>query len=177
MPITLHAALVPGWLQILASMRGLLDKAETHCAKRDLPEHALVEARIIDDMFPFSFQIKSVAAHSLGAIEGVRAGVYTPDTTPPPRTLDGLRTLVDDAIDGLRRVTADEMEDFIGRPVRYELPLFHIQQDYWAEDFLLSFSQPNFHFHAATAYDILRSREIAIGKRDFLGRTRQRTPA
>ena len=41
-----------------------------------------------------------------------------------------------------------------------------------AENFLLSFAQPNFYFHAATAYDILRSKGVKIGKRDFMGRPR-----
>ena len=41
-----------------------------------------------------------------------------------------------------------------------------------AENFLLSFSLPNFYFHATTAYDILRSKGVPLGKRDFLGRPR-----
>ena len=43
---------------------------------------------------------------------------------------------------------------------------------YVAEDFLLSFSIPNFYFHVTTAYDILRSRGVVLGKADYLGRTR-----
>jgi hypothetical protein len=44
-----------------------------------------------------------------------------------------------------------------------------------ADNFLLSFSQPNFYFHAATAYDILRMKGLSVGKRDFLGRMRLAT--
>ena len=44
-----------------------------------------------------------------------------------------------------------------------------------AETFILSFSLPNFHFHAVTAYDILRSRGVPIGKRDYEGRLRTRS--
>ena len=39
-----------------------------------------------------------------------------------------------------------------------------------AEGFLMTFSMPNFHFHATTAYDILRSKGVPLGKRDFLGK-------
>jgi len=46
--------------------------------------------------------------------------------------------------------------------------------EFTAEDFLLSFSQPNFYFHAATAYDILRWKGLTIGKRDFMGRLRKK---
>jgi len=37
-----------------------------------------------------------------------------------------------------------------------------------AENFALSFSLPNFHFHATTAYDIRRMNGVTIGKRDFI---------
>jgi len=47
--------------------------------------------------------------------------------------------------------------------------------EFTAEDFLLSFSLPNFYFHAATAYDILRWKGARIGKRDFMGRLRLKT--
>ena len=43
------------------------------------------------------------------------------------------------------------------------------------QDFLLSFSNPNVFFHAATAYDILRMRGMPLGKRDFMGRLRMKT--
>jgi hypothetical protein len=41
-------------------------------------------------------------------------------------------------------------------------------------DFLLSFSIPNFHFHATTAYDILRTQGVPIGKRDYMGPLRMK---
>jgi hypothetical protein len=44
-----------------------------------------------------------------------------------------------------------------------------------AQEFLMSFSLPNFYFHAATAYDILRFKGVPLGKRDFLGRLRLKT--
>jgi len=37
----------------------------------------------------------------------------------------------------------------------------------------MSFSLPNFYFHATTAYDILRMQGVPLGKRDFLGQMRR----
>ena len=31
------------------------------------------------------------------------------------------------------------------------------------------YAMPNFYFHFATAYDILRMKGVSVGKRDFLG--------
>ena len=39
-----------------------------------------------------------------------------------------------------------------------------------SQNFLLSFSLPNFYFHATTTYDILRMLGVPLGKMDFLGR-------
>ena len=38
------------------------------------------------------------------------------------------------------------------------------------QGFVQTFSLPNFFFHATTAYDILRTKGVPLGKRDFLGR-------
>ena len=43
------------------------------------------------------------------------------------------------------------------------------------ENFLLSFSTPNLHFHASTAYGILRAKGAPLGKRDYMGALRLKT--
>jgi hypothetical protein len=58
------------------------------------------------------------------------------------------------------------------RDMRLQAGEMHI--DFLAEDFLLSFSQPNFYFHATTAYDILRANSVPLGKHDFNGRVRKK---
>jgi hypothetical protein len=70
----------------------------------------------------------------------------------------------------LEKIEAAEINGFVGRDMRFAFA--DRQIDFTAENFLLSFSLPNFYFHAATAYDILRGKGLPIGKRDFLGRTR-----
>jgi hypothetical protein len=47
-----------------------------------------------------------------------------------------------------------------------------IKLPFTAEGFLQTFSLPNFFFHATTAYDILRTKGVPVGKRDFLGKMR-----
>jgi len=81
MPISLYDAVIPTQLQILESMRRLIAKAEAFCAERGLSPDEIITARFAPDMEPFAYQIKSLAVHSLGAIEGVRRGSFSPDTT------------------------------------------------------------------------------------------------
>jgi len=100
----------------------------------------------------------------------VRAGVFSPDMSMPPATFEAMRTKLDEAISALESVSEDEMESWIGRPMRFVMRERAL--DFTAEEFLLSFSQPNFYFHAATAYDILRMKGLPLAKRDFMGKLR-----
>jgi len=170
MTLSLYSAVVPSKLQILESLSRLLDKAESFCSEKGMAPGQIIEARLADDMQPFAYQVKSAAVHSLGAIEGVRRGVFSPDMAKPPESFAALKTRIDEAQAGLQAVTPGEMDGFVGRDMRFAFGDRHI--DFKAEAFLLSFSQPNFYFHATTAYDILRWKGVQIGKRDFLGRTR-----
>jgi hypothetical protein len=121
-------------------------------------------------MFPFAYQVKSTAVHSLGAIEGVRRGVFSPDITPPPTDFEALRSQVAGALSALKAVDPAEIDGFMGRDMRFEFR--DMRMDFTAENFLLSFSLPNFYFHTTAAYSILRWKGVAVGKRDYLGRLR-----
>ncbi len=168
MPLSLHAAVVPGWLQTLGACRKLLDTARAHCAGHALDESELVEARLIDDMLPFAYQIKSCAVHSRGAIEGVRQGAFSPDVSTPPASLSALAERLDETIAFLEALDPAELDTFAGRDVVFTIGTKY-RLEFVAETFLLGFSQPNFYFHAATAYDILRMKGVKIGKADYLG--------
>ncbi|TAK54043.1 MAG: DUF1993 domain-containing protein [Gammaproteobacteria bacterium] len=170
MSFSLYAATVPTFCQMLEAVAGLLDKAAAHCVTKDIAPADLIQARLAPDMFNFAYQVKSTAVHSLGAIEGVRRGLFGPDLEPPPEDFAGLRARVTGALSGLRALAPEEVNGFLGRDMRFEFRDLRI--DFTAEDFLLSFSQPNFFFHATTAYDILRWQGVAIGKRNFVGQLR-----
>jgi hypothetical protein len=172
MALSLYAATIPSYRQILGAVSGLLGTARAFCAEKGMEPLELIQARLAPDMLPFAYQVKSTAVHSLGAIEGVRRGVFSPDTTPPPDTFAALEARITATLAALGAIDPAEIESFIGRDMRFAFGERHI--DFTAEEFLLSFSQPNFYFHAATAYDILRWKGVPIGKRDFLGRLRKR---
>jgi uncharacterized protein len=170
MAFSLYAATVPSFQQILGAVAGLLDKAEIYCTENGIAPTELIQARLAADMLPLAYQVKSTAVHSLGAIEGVRNGVFLPDMTAPPETFAALKSRVADTLTALAAIDRAEVEGFLGRDMRFAFGSNY--RDYTAEGFLLSFSLPNFYFHAATAYDILRWKGLPIGKRDFMGKTR-----
>jgi uncharacterized protein len=170
MAFSLYTATVPSYRQILVSISYLLGTAEAFCNEKKLAPESIIQARLADDMHPFAYQVKSTAVHSLGALEGVRKGVINPDLTTPPDTFAGLKKRIVETLAALEAIDAAEIDGFVGRVVRFE---FGDQGfDFTAENFLLSFAQPNFYFHATTAYDILRWKGAPLGKRHFLGKLR-----
>jgi uncharacterized protein len=170
MTFSLYAATVPSYLQMLRAMVALIDKADAYCRDNGIAADAFLQARLAEDMRPFAYQIKSTAVHSLGAIEGVRKGSFSPDNTPPPETFDALKVRLHETMAALDATSSEEVNGFVGRDMRFVAG--ERQLDFTAENFLLSFSLPNFYFHATTAYDILRWKGMPIGKRDFMGMPR-----
>jgi hypothetical protein len=170
MAFSLYAATIPSCSQILTALAALLKKADAFAAEQGIEAGDIVRARLAEDMLPFGYQVKSVVGHSLGAIEGVRKGVFSPDRGAWPEDMPGLEKLVADALDALAAIDPAEVDGFIGRPMCFSMG--DMRMDFTAENFLLSFSQPNFYFHATTAYDILRWKGVPLGKRDFMGMPR-----
>ncbi len=170
MAFSLYAATVPSYRQILEAVSSLLGKAEAFCTEKGIAPHDIIQARLAEDMLPFAYQVKSTAVHSFGAIEGVRRGVFSPDTTSPPENFAALKTRIAETLAALAAIEEAEVNAFVGRDMRFAFGDRHI--DFTAENFLLSFSQPNFYFHATTTYDILRWKGVPLGKRDFMGKPR-----
>ena len=170
MSVSLYELSVATYLQTTVAVTGYLDKGLAYCASNNIDANEIVAARLFADMLPFRFQIVSVAHHSLGAVEGMKKGLFAPPAQVAELDYHGLQKLVADTTAALQRLTPGEINALEGRDVT-----FHVrdrQVPFTAESFVLSFSLPNFFFHAATAYDILRTKGVPLGKRDFLGQLR-----
>lgn len=171
MAISLYDVSVANYLQTLGAVASFLEKGLAHLKAEGRDPDQFVESRLYADMLDFRFQIVSVCHHSLGALEGARSGVFTP---PKPNGEDyaGLQQRVADTIAGLQALTCEEVEALEGRDMAFVMGERRIP--FTVEDFILSFSLPNFHFHATTAYDLLRANGVPLGKRDYMGRLRMK---
>ena len=168
MSFTFYSAVVPPFQKTLTTLTALLEKAEAYCTEQKIGPKDILESRLVADMHPFAYQVKSAAVHSIGAIEGVRRGQFSPDDTPPGDSFAALTKKLVDANAALAALDPKEVNDFVGKPMRFVIGKYFA--DYTGDNFLLTFSKPNFYFHATTAYDLLRMKGMAIGKVDYLGR-------
>jgi hypothetical protein len=169
MSTSLYDATVVTFIQTLGAAEGFLARGFDHCRDNQIDPKEIVETRLHHDMLPFRFQVMSTINHSIGAIEAIRKGVFSPSTAPE-LDYEGLQKAVTSAREALRGVSADEVNGFVGRDVKFEFRDRSIP--FTGDGFLLSFSTPNFFFHASMAYGILRSKGVPLGKRDFMGQLR-----
>jgi hypothetical protein len=168
MAFSLYDATVANYLQILDAVGGYLGKSLTHFREKGVDLAHVVDARLAADMLPLRFQIVSVAHHSRGAMEAAKNGVFTPPSAKPDLDYAALQSLVTEARDEVSALTPEVVNALVGRDVTFKVGDRALP--FTAEGFLMSFSLPNFFFHAATAYDILRHNGAPLGKRDFIGK-------
>jgi uncharacterized protein len=175
MAITLYDATVRSFLQTLTGVEGVMAKGLEHCRAAGIDPAEIVSTRLIADMHPFSFQVVSIVHHSKSAIEACQAGAAS---TPPSFgdvTYQDLQAMVSDARKALEAVSPETVNAIEGRDVIFKVGEYAMP--FLAEDFLMSFSLVNLHFHAATTYDILRMKGAPVGKRDYLGPMRLKRSA
>lgn len=173
MTLSLHAATVSSFLQHLRALEGIVAKAEAFCAAGNASEAELLDKRLIADMAPLTSQLKWARTHSLGAIEGTKAGKFAPDMSDPPASLAAHRANLTAAIAELEAIVPAEFEALAGGDVVFSIPApINVNMTFTVPNFLFSFAMPNFFFHVTTAYDLLRAAGVDIGKRDFLGALR-----
>ncbi len=168
MGFSLYDATVANYLQTLGAIGGFLEKSLTHFREKGIDPAEIVEARLAPDMLPFRFQIVSVAHHSRGAMEAARNGMFVPPAGKPDLDYAALQALVTEARNELSALTPEIVNALAGRDVTFKVGDRALP--FTAEGFLMSFSLPNFFFHATTAYDVLRHKGAPLGKRDFLGK-------
>jgi hypothetical protein len=168
MAFSLYDATAANYLQILGAVGGFLDKSLAHFKEKGVDPAEVVETRLAPDMWPLRAQVVSVAHHSRGALAAARDGVFVPPSIKPNLDYAALLALVTEARNEISALTPEAVDALVGRDVTFKVGERTLS--FTAEGFLMSFSLPNFFFHASTTYAILRHKGAPLGKRDFIGR-------
>jgi len=163
-PPLLWTASVPVFLRYLERLRGWLDLAQGHATGPEAQR--LLGARLSDDMNPFETQVVIAANFALRACHPL-AGLPIPSAGEPGPGFDGLRGLIDRVVTMLHELPPALFEDADRRTLESRAGEALVRLP--AAEFLQLYALPNFFFHLTTAYAILRSRGVPIGKADFDG--------
>ncbi len=170
MSISLYDISVASYLQTLGGVAAVLAKGEDYAREGHLDLEEVVRYRLRDDMLPFSFQVISVWHHSMNAIRGLKEGLFQPPPKMSGVDYGRLKELVQEATASLEAESRGDIDALAEKPMVFKIGDREIP--FTATNFILSFSLPNFYFHATTLYDILRIQGVPLGKRDYLGTLR-----
>ena len=170
MTISLSNISVKTYLQLLPAASNIMQKAKAHFEEEGTNLQEIVDMRLYEDMATFSFQVFSIAHHSLGAINALKDGEFGPPNVPSGLDFESLHNMIKDAEAQLLEVSCDDIDKLLDGQVIFKMG--DIRWPFTNEDFILSFSLPNFYFHLTTMYDMLRVKGLPLGKMDFVGQMR-----
>ncbi|WP_211172419.1 DUF1993 domain-containing protein [Massilia forsythiae] len=166
MTMSMYAASVPVFRQILGSLAAILEKAESHADLKKIDHDALLQARLFPDMFPLLRQVQLATDFAKGAAARL-AGIEVPRYDDVERDFAGLQARLARTLAFLDSVEREAIDGGAAREVTVGTGAN--QRQFAGLPYLLHYALPQFYFHATTAYDILRHNGVDIGKRDFIG--------
>jgi uncharacterized protein len=165
MAISMYHASVPTFLQLLGGLKGVIEKAEKHATEKKWDTATVLNWRFYPDMFTFARQVRQASEHAFGA--GRVAGVAVPELPAIDNSFSEMKSRIDKTVDFLKTLKADQLDGKEDSQVT--ITQGGQPRNFRAQVYLYHLAMPNFYFHVTTAYNILRSLGIEIGKRDFMG--------
>lgn len=167
MTISLYDIAVPSFKQHLDALDAILDKAVAYAEAKKIEPDALFNARLYPDMYTLKRQVTSACDFAKLSV-GRLAGITPPKHDDGEQTFADLKRRIAETVAVLDSVTPEQMSDAEDKP--FVIKAGPRELHFKGRDYLLHFALPNFYFHCATAYGILRHNGLEIGKRDFMRR-------
>ena len=166
MSISIYDFSIPVLTRGLTNMSVVLDKAAAHAAAKKFDSAVLAQARLFPDMHPLVRQVQIACDTAKGA--GARlAGIDVPKHEDTEATFADLKARIAKTVDFLKTVTAAQVNGAESRNVEIKFPSGSWK--FTGLAYLTDFVLPNFYFHEAMVYALLRKNGVEIGKGDFLG--------
>jgi uncharacterized protein len=166
MSITMYQASVPGFVQTLKALSGILEKADAHCTAKKIDPAVMLSTRLIADMFPLTRQVQ-IACDFAKGVTARLAGVEVPSWEDTEKSIPDLKARITKTITYVEGFKPAQIDGSEGRSV--EIKIAGNPVTFKGQPYLLHFGLPNFYFHTMSAYSILRANGVEVGKRDFLG--------
>jgi hypothetical protein len=166
MSISMYQASVPRFVNILSNLSNILDKAQAHVDAKKLDTATLTTYRLFPDMLPMTKQVQIACDAAKGVVARL-AGVDIPAYEDNENTLAELKARIAKTIAFIQTISPEQIDGTEDKEI--VIKRGDKETHYKGMQFLLGHAMPNFYFHVATTYNILRHNGIEIGKRDYLG--------
>lgn len=146
----------------------LLDKAKAFAEEKSIDSTVLINDRLVATMYDFKKQIQIVSDTAKNAMARLsNQDLYNIDDSET--TLDELSERIQKTLDYVNGFSADDFKGADTREVIMQMGPDRQGVFKSGEQYLQSFTLPNFYFHLTTAYNLLRKNGVEVGKLDFMG--------
>lgn len=162
----MYAASVPVFRRYLEQLSAMLTLAALHTEKQGIDPDTLLQARLAPSMYPFVTQVEIAANFALRGCAPL-AGLAIPPYGEFDASFTELEQRIRYAQAFLDTLTSAQMAGSESREITSQAGLATVKLD--GQRFLFEYALPNFLFHVTTAYAILRTAGVPLGKSDFDG--------
>ncbi|MEW6768957.1 MAG: DUF1993 domain-containing protein [Pseudomonadota bacterium] len=157
----------PVFIRQLTALSAILAKGEAYAKEKNIEPGVLLNARLHPAMYPLTRQVQ-LACDFSGKACARFTQTELPSMPDTETTFEQLQTRIKKVLSNIEALPIAKYEGAEKRDIT-----FNIGPDKTmtlsGQQFLNHSVFPNFFFHCATAYDILRHNGVELGKRDFLG--------
>jgi hypothetical protein len=162
MPLSMSQASIPLFVRALRNLSEILKKGETHADSA-----SFVEARLAPDMLTLAGQIQRASDAAKGCAARLSA-TPAPSFADVEKTFPELQERIKKTVDYMKSVPSARIDGSEEREINFKAGTSEYK--FTGIQYLQGFAIPNFFFHVAVAYAILRNRGVEIGKVDYIGR-------
>lgn len=167
MAISMYAASVPVFRQMLTGLSAILAKADAYAAAKKVDPAILLHSRLYPDMFHLLQQVQIATEFARGACARL-AGIEVPKVDGDEASFADLQANINKTLSFLNSLSATQIDGSETREIVLR-PGTPKEKKFTGQPYLLSYALPQFFFHVTTAYAILRHNGLEVGKKDYMG--------
>ena len=166
MSLSMYQASAPVFDKMLANLAGILAKAATWAETRRIEPAVLLTARLAPDMFTLTRQVQVACDFAKGCCARL-AGSDPPAFEDTETSFPELQARIARTRQFVGTFKAAQIDGTEERDIRFTGG--RGVMEFKGQAYLTGFVLPNFYFHTAMAYAILRHNGLELAKGDFIG--------
>ena len=167
MSTSLYNATVPVFKQMLLALSDVLKKGEEYAEQKKFDSTVLLQARLFPDMLPLVRQVQ-IACDFAKSVPSRLAGIEVAAYEDTEQTFAELQQRIAKTLTLISAFTPAQLDGSAVKEIVLR-PGTPKEKKLAVEDYALKYGMPQFFFHVTTAYNLLRSNGVEIGKKDFMG--------
>lgn len=149
----------------LNALNNILGKAKLHAEERKWDPNQWTQMRLAPDMFALARQVQ-ITSDTAKGVAARLAGKTPPAWSDDEKSIDELISRVNKTVEYLATFKAQDFGQYSVQKISFPWYPGHFLEGH---NYLVSHAIPNFYFHLATTYNLLRLHGVNLGKGDFLG--------